>query len=382
MKKVLRIGIETIKADQIFFDNVQLQPEPKSCRCPRCLAAFKQFLRGKYPTREAAFRRFGLPDVETLQVTDWDVYNRPEDIDAVDDPVLQEWVEFRCRSLAGHNADFYDYIKSRNPNVTVGFNLKGLYGSNRMWLNGVYHPFFRDRCDFMPFDVGGMTSRIDAGTGALISEIRSYKMARRMNITCEERLDNDLHAAVHMAFHHQRRMPGYGVLGGPSQLVGARVITPLTEFFRAYNDRYFVDVDNAADVAVLRTWPSMAYSLGGTLVPAILMEQVLIQHKVPFDILSEDDIAAAGRYGAVILPGQESLAQDTVNRLLAYVRAGGTLVFTGNTAMYNERRERRASNPLLSLVPAEARKKIATVAEGKGGLVFIPEILPAGAGGA
>src|SRR5690606_9312962 len=124
--------------------------------------------------------------------------------------------------------------------------------------------------------------------------------------------------------------------------------------------------------AVLRSWPSMAYSLGGTLVPTILMEQVLIQHKVPFDILTDDHLGTIERYGAIILPGQESLSADAVNRLLAYVRGGGTLVFTGDTADYNQWRERRASNPLRSLMPAEARAKIAVHREGKGRLVYIP----------
>jgi hypothetical protein len=180
-----------------------------------------------------------------------------------------------------------------------------------------------------------------------------------------------------MAFDHQQELPGYGNLGGPSQFIGSRVMTPLAEFFREYNDRYFTGVDNVADVAVLRSWPSMAYSIGGTLVPTILMEQVLIQHKAPFDIISDDHIGSIGQYRAVILPEQESLSKDTVDRLLAYVRNGGTLVFTGRTAAYNERRERRPVNPLLSLLPPEARKQISSRAEGKGRLVYIPGIVRA-----
>jgi hypothetical protein len=156
------------------------------------------------------------------------------------------------------------------------------------------------------------------------------------------------------------------------------VFSPLTEFFREYNDRYFTAVDNVSDVAVLRSWPSMACSLGGTLVPTILMEQVLIQHKVPFDIISDDHIGTIGRYRAVILPEQESLSKDTVDRLLAYVRNGGVLIFTGRTATYNERRERRAVNPLLSLIPQAARKGIHARAEGKGQLVYIPAVVRAG----
>ncbi len=376
LKRVLKIGVESVKAEQIFFDNVHLVPEPKSCRCARCLEAFKQFLRRKYPSRDAVARRFGYPDVDYLQVNEWDVFNRPEDLTSVDDPVLQEWVRFRCESLANHNIELYKYIKALNPNVSVGFNLKGLYGFNRMWLNGVYHPLFSGHCDFTPFDVTGMNPRIDPNTGALISEIRSYKMARRLNISCDDSLADDLNCAVHMAFNYQKPVPGFGHQGGPWLRGGSNVFTPMVEFFREYNDRYLADADNVADVAVLRSWPSMAYSLRSVLVSTILMEQVLIQHKIPFDIISDEHLDTIGRYGAVILAGQESLSKDTINRILQYVRAGGTLVFAGNTADYNEWRETRRVNPLRTLAGAGAQGVIIRK-EGKGRLVYIPEIIPA-----
>jgi hypothetical protein len=121
---------------------VQLQPEPKSCRCPRCITAFQQFLRRKYPAKEAAILRFGYPDPDYVQLTEWDVYNRPEDVGVIDDPVLQEWVEFRSRSLAGHNADFYNYIKSSTEGRRR-IQPKGSLRLDRMRLNGVYHPFFK-----------------------------------------------------------------------------------------------------------------------------------------------------------------------------------------------------------------------------------------------
>src|SRR5262249_3073073 len=161
---------------------------------------------------------------------------------------------------------------------------------------------------------------------------------------------DDLHCAVHMAFNYQRTMPGFGTMGGPSRGVASNLFTPLAEFFREYNDRYLTETDNIADVAVLRSWPSMAFSIGATVVQTILMEQVLIQHKVPFDILSDDHISTIGRYGAVILAGQECLSKANIEQLFAYVRNGGTVVFTGNTATFNERREKRAVNPLLSLM--------------------------------
>lgn len=178
------------------------------------------------------------------------------------------------------------------------------------------------------------------------------------------------HAAVHMAFNYQKPVPGFGYQGGPFLQGASNVFTPIMEFFREYNDRYFTETDNVADVAVLRTWPSMAYSISATLVPTILMEQVLIQHKVPFDLLYEEQIDRIGRYGAVVLAGQESVSKADIERLLEYVRNGGTLVLTGNTGQYNEWRERRRENPLLP-----ARR------EGKGRIVYIPDAKASKAGG-
>ena len=375
MKKVIKIGIESVHADQLFFDNIQLQPEPKSCRDDRCLQAFKEFLRKRYPTKEKAFRRFGYPDVDYIQVNEWYEYNQPSSLTAVDDPVLQEWIRFRCVSLANHCADLAKYAKSLNPNVSVGFNLKGLYGATRAWSKAIYHPLYSGISDFSPFDVGGMDARIDSKTGALVSEIRSYKLGRILNIGYTGGGGSDLEMAVHMAFNHQKHTPGYGYEGGPP----TRTFTPLAEFFRTYNTRYYVETENVADVAVLRTWPSMAYSIGPTLVPTILMEQVLIQHKIPFDIIFDEQIGKINNYQMIILPGQESLSQENIDRLIAYAKNGGTVLFTDNTATYNKWREQRPQNPLLELLGTsvdEEKTDSMVKSIGKGRIVYIPKIIP------
>lgn len=372
LERVLRVAVKDVKADEIFFDNIFEQPEPKSCRCPRCLAAFREFLRRRYPTPAACIRRFGYPSPDYVQVSEWDEYNRPDQLQHIDDPVLQEWTLFRAETLARYCATLYDYVKSLNPKVAVGFNLKGIYGTNRIWRNAVYHPFFRGKIDFSPFDAAGFDAHIDRNTGALISSIRSYKMARTLGFSYQTGGD-PLEFAVYMAFNPQKEVPGFGPEGGPWTYDAGRVFTPEAEFFRHYNARYFTGTHNVADVAVLRTWPSMAYSITATRVPTVLMEQVLIQHQVPFDLIFDADQDQIGKYQAVILPGQESLSQAWVDALLAYARGGGTVVFTGNTADFNDRRERRRVNPLRALLPGNARG-IASATLGRGRLVFIPSI--------
>lgn len=368
IKRVLKIAVEEVHADEIAFDNVMLQPEPESCQCPRCVRAFHDFLRQRYPTKELALRRFGLPDVDWVQVHEWDSPAQAESVSALNDPVLQEWVRFRCETLANYANDLSAYVKSLDPNVAVHFNIKGLYSFNRYWTNAVYHPLFAGHIDLMSFDTGGYNARIDSATGALVSQIRSYKVARQLRSSCEESLGDDLAAAVHMAFGYETTVSGYA--GAAWAASAHNVFTPLVEFFRAYSARYYTHTENVADVAVLRNWPSMAYSINATSVPVTLMEQVLIQYKVPFDILFDEQLDGASRYAAIILAGQESVSDAQIRTLLEYVRGGGTLILAGNTAEYNEWRERRRSNELLP-----ARR------EGKGRIVYIARITPAAASG-
>ncbi len=361
IKRVLKIGIEDLKADELAFDNIMLQAEPESCRCARCIKALGEFLERRYPTTEAARRRFGLANVAWIRVNEWDSYDQPLGLTELDDPVLQEWTRFRCETLGKYANDYYDYVKSVNPKVAVHFNIKGVYSFNRYWTNAVYHPYYAGRIDAMSFDTTGYDEHIDPNTGALVSQIRSYKIARRLGTSCEDAFDNDVRAAVHMAFGYQKP----GLTATPFGGAAFNVFTPLMEFFREYNDRYFTGTDNVADVAVLRNWPSMAYSISAAYVPATLMEQVLIQHKVPFDLIFEEQLDGIGKYSAVILAGQECVSDAQAALLMQYVRGGGRLVVAGNTAHFNEWREERGANPLL---PARS--------EGKGRIVYIPEIVP------
>jgi hypothetical protein len=110
----------------------------------------------------------------------------------------------------------------------------------------------------------------------------------------------------------------------------------------------------------------MAYSVAATSIPVTLTEQVLIQYKVPFDILFDEQMDRVSRYAALILAGQECISDAQAQALLQYVRGGGTLIVTGNTGEYNQWREKRRTNPLL---PARS--------EGKGRIVYIPRIVPA-----
>jgi hypothetical protein len=163
-----------------------------------------------------------------------------------------------------------------------------------------------------------------------------------------------------MAFGYQKPV----CTGGPWGPGAFNVFTPAMEFFRAHNDRYYTETDTVTDVAVLLNWPSMAYSVSATWIPATLMEQILIQHKVPFDLLFDEQLESINRYRAVILAGQECISEAQAALLTRYVQQGGTLIISGRAGKYNEWREERTASPL----PQPGRI-------GKGQIVVIPEIV-------
>lgn len=376
IKRVLDVGIDMVKADQFFFDNYFLRAEPKSCRCQRCLKGFEAYLQKKYPTPEAATARYGYPSADYVKLNEWSVFNRPEDVTSVDDPILQEWIQFRCESLVNQCREYYQYIKNRKPSISVGFNLKGIYSMNRIWTKAVHHPLFEGICDFFCFDIGGVDPGINPETGALVTEIRSYKTARTLNMTCSVG-DPGIELAEQMAFNNQTYLEGFGYHGTGYNHYTQRLFSPLAEFFREYNDRFYTRTDNVADCAVFRSFPSLAYSVSSAWIPTTLVEQVLIQHKIPFDLIYDQQINQISEYQAVILAGQESLSNNDIEKFKAYIRAGGTLIFTGNTADFNQYRLRRRSNPLLQLMGLDKRPATTTFHQfGSGTLVFIPEIEP------
>ncbi|MFH1068105.1 MAG: beta-galactosidase [Candidatus Glassbacteria bacterium] len=229
IKRVLDVGIDTVKADEFFFDNYFLREEPKSCRCQRCIDGFHHWLKKKYPTPETARARFGYPDTDWITVNEWDEFNRPEDVRTVDDPVLQEWIRFRCESLASQCREFYRHIKSRDPKLVAGFNLKGLYSLNRYWYNAVYHPLFAGDCDFFCFDIEGAAPGLDPRNGALVSEIRSYKMARRLDMACSDGSPG-VALAEEMAFNNQKYVEGFGWIGAGYNHYNQGIFSPLAEF--------------------------------------------------------------------------------------------------------------------------------------------------------
>jgi hypothetical protein len=382
MKRVLRIAIEDLKVDLIHFDNTSMQAQPPIFFHPMAIENFRTYLRNKY-TPEMMKKRLGFSDVKYVEPPK---YNRP--LSTIDDPLFQEWIDFRCQQLADYYGIMESYIRGLNPAVAVETNPhSGLSGNNTMWDQGVDYPKLLSHTDFMWTEEGNEATVNEEGV--LISKIRTYKMVRTLN----NRLftysinpgGNKLERAETMAYDRQ-------CMGSVS---GFLDISTLPEDQRSYikffhkNFDYYLNIHNIADVAVLHSYATMAYNNDRPYQSTFLFEQVLIQEKIPFDIIFDDNLKDLSKYKVLVLADQECLNDEKLDLIRAFVNQGGGLVATEHTSLYTEWRQRKRDFGLSDLFQVKAPAwneggspedilniPIQKNQVGKGKVVYLPEVKP------
>ncbi|HTV56230.1 MAG TPA: hypothetical protein VMI06_15105, partial [Terriglobia bacterium] len=296
LKRVVRYAVEEVKTDFIHFDNFELNPEPESCHCNGCTARFRQYLQTKYSAGQRK-ERFGFENVSYVNPPLWNRWNPPEKLQIIFDPVFQEWVDYRCQVMADALAQMAAYIRSLNPEVAVEINPGGISGGNRAWNNGVDHSKLlkftqvfwseeKNSPDYLP-------------DGRLISTIRSYKLARAYhNILLAYTADSEAAIGECLAFN---------------QTIGFAGTDPLTPqmvkyiaFYRRHRDLY-VGTEDLACVVVLRSYPSITFHNARAQLSAILVEQTLIQARIPFHLFFDEHLKnlSASRCKVLILPDSE-----------------------------------------------------------------------------
>jgi hypothetical protein len=338
MKSVLRIAVQELKADLIHFDNTSLQARPEIFVHPLAVEDFRTFLRNKYAP-EALARRLGFSDVRYVEPPEWD---RPFTV--LTDPLMQEWADFRCHQLAAYYQEMGDYIRGLNPEVAVENNPhSGISGRNTVWQEGVDYPRLLG-----PLDVVWTEEGNEAGvrSGVLVSKIRTYKMARLLNNRVFTYTGGARNGRLAMAEAMAYNRMTLGMVGG--MLAGEQLPAEQRAYVKFYRDHFenYQDLESRADVAVLHSYASMAYSNDLPWLSSMLLEQALIQARVPFDIIFDDNLKDLSRYRVLALADQECLSDEQLALIRKFVDGGGGLVATGDTALYNQWRQRRRESGL------------------------------------
>lgn len=376
LKKIVRYAVEEVKTDFIHFDNFDLNPEPDSCHDQMCTLGFRKFLREKYSAAQRR-ERFGFENVDYVNPPLWNDANPPGSMKIIFDPVIQEWIDYRCQVMADALRQMSQYAKALNPDVAIEVNPHGITGGNRAWEAAIDHSRILKWTDAFWTETDPAPGYSD---GQLLSRIRSYKLARRYhNILLTYIADDPLAMAESLAFNQ--------TLG----FVGSSPLAPVTkryvDFYREHRE-LFVGARDVATVAVLRSFPSITYDQPRVQLSTILVEQALLQARIPFDLIFDEHLANLAKYHVLVLPDTECLSNAQLGLIHKFVAGGGGLVATGAAGLYDQWRRLRTVAGLQALiecqVPARAyEERVAPVASvgnparrefAEGRVVYLPSV--------
>jgi hypothetical protein len=343
LKKVVRYAVEEVKTDFIHFDNFDLNPEPDSCHCPVCAEGFRNFLKAKYAP-EKRLARFGFANIDFVNPPQWNRQNPPEKMEIIYDPAIQEWIDYRCQLMAEALRQMALYAKSLNPEVAIEINPHGITGGNRAWENGIDHGRILKWTEVFWTEEENPPGYLP--DGRLISKIRSYKLARAFdNVLLTYISDNSVAMAECLAFNQTIGYAGEDPIR-PEML---RYIA----FYRQNRD-LFSGTEDVATVALLRSYPSLAYHHARAQLSAILVEQALIQARIPFHLIFDEHLKDLSPYRVLILPDSECLSDEQLAGIRGFVENGGGLLATGLAGLYDEWRRLRVEPGLRGLADSQA----------------------------
>ena len=389
IKRVVRMGVEDLKADLMHFDNTSLQGRPEIFQHPLAAQDFRQYLQTSYSAAELK-ERLGFSNVKYVQPP---VIERPQVV--IDDPLFQLWTDFRCRQINRYYAGMQEYIHGLNPDVVMDCNpSSGMAGSNTIWEQGISYPGLFPQLNISWTEEGNYAALNDEGV--LVSKIRTYKTGSILGtqiITYTAGSGyyggeggNRASMAESMVFNRQ----SVGMVGGI--LKAPELPEDQKQYIRFFhqNFQYYKGVRNVADVGVLYSYASMGFNNERPAVSFMLFTQALIQTMVPFDIIFDEHLKDLSRYRVLVLADQECLSEGQMDLIRKYVQNGGGLVATEQSSLYTTRRLRRRDFGLKDLFKVSAPQwrgrgapeedlKIARVENriGQGRAVYIPAVNPA-----
>lgn len=145
-------------------------------------------------------------------------------------------------------------------------------------------------------------------------------------------------------------VPYHHIIGGENGMgEDRRWLEPAREYFdwMSKHDAHFTNRQTIANIGVVmgqRTHLFYRPPRGAQLREHMDgLYYALLEGRFPFDFVHEDKLSAGdlAKYTALLLPNTALLSDEQCRQLKAFVDAGGSLLATFETSLYNERNERR-----------------------------------------
>lgn len=373
LEDIIRDCVTNYGPDLIGYDNITTGEEPEVCHCTRCHAAFTAYLVEKYDRStpeglERCRERFGHTLLENIRPPEWNYQSGPFSLNEITLPTVQEWVQFRTEYTAKMIERITGFTKALNPDVLIELNAYKLFGDNTAFVNGLYLPDFLGSIDLFWNECDPEPAY--AADGLLQHRIRSYKMAAAYGKLACTMSDNRRGFAEVMAFNR-------GTVNGIAFLLTTAfgdmtIPRSYQRFSTAHRELYAADP--IGRIALFESRASLSNSNYDVWYADILMHNLLLSRHVPYDMIF--DLDRLSQYAAVILPEMRCLTDAEVAALVAYAKAGGVVLLTGQTGDFDEWHRVRGHDTLRELlgVKGNGYRELYTTAVGKGTAMWCPTL--------
>jgi len=360
LKRIVRFAVEEMKVDLLHFDNYAVGPGYGA----NASVLFRTYLADRYGA--AGIRaRFGVDAAGAI-----DTIAPPSPVDR-GAPVGRDYLRFSCRWLTESYLDLGRFARSLRPGILLECNPGGIGA-------GIHPPV-----DHATLLRGG-EAFWDEGAApgwdgkAIHSRIRTYKVGRRLGNMAFAYTTNPLEAAESIAFNldclgcivwfeygRLVEKPGSSKPVSPS-------LAPYIDLFRKIQPEWG-GREVIADVAILRSFPSLVLAPPEAAACEYRAEQALIEGHAPFAIISERELASPDGVRAIVLAGCPALADADLTAILAFARRGRGLVIAGPAGILDEDLRPRADSPIEAWTGKAMRGEAWRIERDGARIAYLPE---------
>lgn len=355
LKRVIRVGLEEVGLDGLHFDNDYAEP----CYCPRCQRAFRTWLAAQYPKPR---EHFGLSSFEHVRLP-------PTQTSAakVTDPLVREWVRFRCESLGDYHREVTAYARSIRPDVLLLGNPAYPRSPDDPYRRSVWAAAVGRHLNLMFAENGNFPGVAD---GVLVSQIRAYKQSsavgyrvvsttwrrgRETALGLPETPEAVVLQVVEAAAN--RGVPGTNWALRP-EADGSRMridqpklreaLGKSLAFVRSH-EPLMAGARPVGDVAVLHSFASLAFDAKEAWSQVLGAEEVLIRNGFSWEVVFGDELGRLAGFAVLVVAGQSHLSDQECEAIRVFARQGGGLVLVGDNGYRDQLGNARAQGGLDEL---------------------------------
>ena len=346
---IMRFAVTEGGFDGVMFDNAF----SRHCHCERCQRKFREHL-AKLPN---AAERFGFDDLRFVQIPPDEALGADE----IKDALVQEWLFWRHGQMNDIFAKFRRELKKANPNAFLSCNSQGARNPKGMRGFCVNVPELLKNLDVYIAQNGNYPN-YDTAKDQLRGRARILKIYRTIGVPAVALCDNDSNMTPEQEKFYLLPLVEDLVLGGiPTDRT---IVSPGADCFydkaklerrrpllKAFNDfvadkRAMLEAKPYEPVKLLFT--PQATILSGRCHRGLgVAEEICLRRHVPFGYLISrpDELVVPSDTQVIVVSDQTCLSEFQRERLVAWAKAGGKMIVTGDSGRCDELNRQHMKNP-------------------------------------